>query len=185
MRAARHPAAVAALLLLGWLGVATCAAITSAPATKERIPVPEPEGYVTDVAGVLAADDRASLTAMLAAYAGETRHTIGVLTVDTLGGETIEAFSLRVANTWKLGLKGWNDGILVTLALQERRTRIELGTGMEAYITNEQAHAILDEAMLPAFRQGDYAGGLRAGLARLMELARKYRITDPERPPPR
>jgi uncharacterized protein len=142
-------------------------------------PVPPHTGWVNDTAAVFSEPDRARLSKLLADYHRETHHQFAVLTVATLSGETIEAFSLRVANAWGLGYKGHDNGVLVTLAMKERRIRIEFGKGMERHISNAQAQAVIDETMVPAFKKGDFAGGVEAGLGRLMTLARKFVVHPP------
>ena len=98
----------------------------------------------------------------------------------TLSGEKIESFSLRVANSWKLGQKGLDNGILVTMAMKERAVRIELGAGMERFISNTTAQSIINNSMVPAFRKADYAGGLEAGLEQLMREGRRFVVTPAE-----
>jgi len=136
--------------------------------------IPPLQGRVTDLANVLSPEDQDRLEAKLARYEQETSHQLAVLLVPTLSGESIEAFSLRVANAWALGHKGIDNGILVTLAMKERSVRIELGLGMEKYISDESAKSIIDGVMVPAFGKGDYAGGLEAGLDQLMEQGRRF-----------
>ena len=139
--------------------------------------VPKLQDRVTDTANVLSAPDRKRLVDMLADFERETYHQIAVLTIPRLSGESIESFSLRVANSWRIGHKGLDDGILVTLAMKERRVRIELALGMEKFTTNATADSIIRTAMVPAFSKGDYAGGLESGLKQLMIEARKFVIT--------
>ena len=139
--------------------------------------IPRLENRVTDVANVLTATDRDLLIGLLARYERETFHQIAVLTVPTLSGETIEAFSRRVTKSWGLGHKGLDNGILITLAMKERRVRIELGVGMEKFIPNATAQSIINTLMVPAFRKGDYVGGLKSGLEQLMKEARRFVIT--------
>jgi len=141
--------------------------------------IPALQGRITDAAHVLSTSELASLTTLLADYERETHHQIVILTVPTSGSETIESYSRRVADLWRPGLAGWNDGILVTLAIRDRHVRIELGSGMEKYISDERAKAIIDTTMVPFFRNGDFAGGLRAGLLPLMDDARKFQIRKP------
>jgi uncharacterized protein len=159
----------------------SCLAALSA-CTGNQAYLPPLEGRVTDLAAIFSQTDRESLTKLLADYETETHHQIVVLTVPTLNGESIETFSLRTMNAWKIGLKGWNDGIAITLAMRERRVRVELGKGMERYITNAMAQDVIDRDMVPAFRHRDFAGGVRAGLLTLMEEARKYRVVLPASP---
>lgn len=136
--------------------------------------VPRLDGRVTDVSNVLTTQDREDLTKMLASYEQETQHQFAVLIIPTLSGESIDSFSLRVANAWKLGQKGLDNGVLVTLAMKERKVRIELGFGMERYISDEKAASIIKEEMTPAFRRGDFASGIKSGLLELMKEGRKY-----------
>lgn len=114
---------------------------------------------------------------MLELYEQETSHQLAVLVITTLSEVSIDSFSLRVANAWGLGQKGINNGILVTLAIKERRVRIALGLGMEKYITNVMAQSIINNAMVPAFRKGDFSGGLQAGLELLMKQGRQFVVT--------
>jgi len=137
---------------------------------------PESTGQVTDLAGVLTAEQLASLTETIAQFEAETTHQIAVLTVKSLDGENIDDFSLRIANTWGVGRKEYDNGILIVIAPTERNVRIELGLGMEKYISDATAQAIIDEAMVPELRKGDHEAGLRKGLERLMTEARKFVI---------
>ena len=142
--------------------------------------IPRLEGRVTDVANVLSGAERERLANILARYERETSHQIAVLLIPTLSEESIESFSLRVAKSWKLGQKGLDNGILVTLAMKERAVRIELGLGMERFITNATAQSIIQDSMVPAFRKADYAGGLHAGLEHLMREGRRFVVTPAE-----
>jgi uncharacterized protein len=165
-----------------WRLALTIALLLLAPASggAQEQPVPRLEGRVTDVARVLSEADRERVSELLARYERETSHQIGVLLVPTLSGENIESFSLRVANSWKLGQKGLDNGILVTMAMKERAVRIELGAGMERFISNATAQSIINNSMVPAFRKGDYAGGLQAGLEQLMREGRRFVVTPAE-----
>jgi len=139
--------------------------------------VPRLAGRVNDYADILPSSDRAYLERILSAYEAETTHQVAVLTVRSLHGESIEAFSLRVTNAWGLGQKGLNNGVLVTLAPAEHAVRIELGTGMSRYVSDAEAKRIIDETMVPAFRVGDMKGGLRRGVDRLLQACRAYKVS--------
>jgi uncharacterized protein len=139
--------------------------------------VPRLVGLVNDYAHVLPAAERADLEKALRAYEAQTTHQVAVLTVQSLHGESIEDFSLRVASAWGLGQKGLDNGVLVTLAPDERAVRIELGRGMNKYVSDGTAKRIIDETMIPAFRVGDMKGGLRKGVERLLEACRAYKIS--------
>jgi len=136
--------------------------------------VPRHEGWVNDTANVLSEPDRRRLSDKLSHYHEETFHQLVVLIVPTLSGESIETFASRVANSWGVGYKGLNNGILVTLAMKEHGVRIELGKGLERYISDAKVKSIIESSMTPAFAKGDFAGGLERGLDQLMEEARRF-----------
>jgi uncharacterized protein len=152
---------------------------SNAPGTSSARDTPSPEGWVprlearvNDYAGILTSDERTALEASLDTYERETTHQVAVLTVSSLKGEAIEDFFLRVANTWGLGQKAWDNGILVTVAPTERQVRIELGFGMNRFISDADAKQIIDETMLPAFRAGHFGHGIKGGVERLMTAGR-------------
>ena len=136
--------------------------------------MPKLNGWVNDTAGVLPVPERKRIAGALEKYERETHHQIAVLSIASLGEERIEAFSLRTANAWGLGNKGFDDGILVTLAMKERRARIELGKGMQRFISDADAKHILDAETTPLFAKGDIAGGLERGLEQLMDEGRRF-----------
>ncbi len=145
-------------------------------AGAEKKWTPKLTDRVTDLAEIFKSEQISRLIKELAEYEQETMHEINVLTVRSLHGESIEAFSLRVGKRWGLGLLDYDNGILVTLAMSERKIRIELGKGMEKYISDETAGEIIQRDFVPFFRQSKYYEGVQAGLASLMKEARKYRI---------
>jgi uncharacterized protein len=167
-RQCAHFWVLACILSLG-VGISAWAADSS-----ELNRVPKLSGWVNDTAKVLTEADRERLAEMLSDYHKETHHQIVVLTIASLGDEKIEAFSLRTAAAWGLGYKNIDNGILVTLSMRERKIRIELGKGMERYISNADAKGIIDTDMTPAFSKGDIYGGLHKGLLQLMDEGRRF-----------
>jgi uncharacterized protein len=153
-----------------WVGCGNAAYDQSVPLLKER---------VTDTAGVLTSAQRERLSKRLADYEDETHHQLAVLTITNLSGEPLETYSLRVANAWGLGYRGVDNGILIMLAIKEHKVRIELGKGMQRYISDAEARSIIDNAMTPAFARGNFAGGLEQGIERLMADARRF-VVSPE-----
>jgi uncharacterized protein len=139
--------------------------------------VPTLRGRVNDYAGLLQPQMREQLESRLAHYEQETTHQIAILTVSSLRGESIEAFSLRVAKTWALGRKGLDNGVVVTVAPAEHSVRIELGAGMNRYVSEADAKRIINDVMIPAFRDGHYDIGLLRGIDRLFEACRAYKVT--------
>jgi uncharacterized protein len=137
---------------------------------------------VNDLADAIPPAPEARLEEKLARLEAETSHQIAVLTVPTLAGEPIESFALRVAEAWQLGQKGVDNGILVAVAVQDRRARIEVGYGLEGVVPDVIAKRTLEDVMFPRFRDGDFAGGIEAGADALIAAARGEVV---ERPPAR
>ena len=147
-----------------FLGLLLCWAGTAAA----DVPVPALTGRVVDQTGTLSAGDAASLTATLRDLEQRKGSQIAVLIVPTTQPETIEQFSIRVADAWKIGRKGIDDGALLVVAKDDRRLRIEVGYGLEGGLTDLNARRIIDEVITPRFRVGDFAGGISAGVARMV-----------------
>jgi len=144
--------------------------------------VPALRARVTDLAQILTPDQTQRLEETLARYESETGHQIAVLTVPTLDGEPIESFSMRVVESWKLGSKGADNGVLLVVAPRERRVRIEVGYGLEGAIPDAIANRVIDEVIAPHFRAGDYAGGIGAAAEALMAAARGDALPVERRP---
>jgi uncharacterized protein len=142
-------------------GVVLVAAASPAAARD----VPYLSGRVNDTANMIPPDVRQQLEGTLAAFEKETGAQVAVLTIDSLDGEVLEDYSLKVAQTWKLGRKGVDDGVLLLIAKNDRKMRIEVGYGLEAKLTDAQCRRILDDVIRPAFRDGAYGQGVSAGVA--------------------
>ena len=128
-------------------------------------PIPALSGPVVDAAGLLDVNARArleSLARAARALNGGQGVQLQILTVPSLDGEPIEDFSIRVAEAWKVGTKGSDNGLLFTVAKAEHKFRLEVGGGLEGDLTDIQSQHILDDTLTPAFRRGDYGGGLYA-----------------------
>jgi uncharacterized protein len=150
----RGPAAAFALALLA----------AAFPAAAE-IPVPPLTGPVVDEAGALDgawAKRLSDLSRAARAQNGGAGPQLQYLLVKTLDGEPIENYSMRVAEAWKLGTKGRDDGVLVVVAVKDRKVRIEVGGGLEGGLTDAQSGRIIRTAIVPAFREGRYGEGLHA-----------------------
>jgi len=126
--------------------------------------VPFLSGRITDNAEILSQTMRRSLTDLLKAHEDSTGNQIAVLTVSTLGGESIEEYATAVFDAWKLGQKGKDNGVLIIVAPSERRMRIEVGYGLEAKLTDLLAGRIIRNIMTPRFKAGDYDGGVKEGV---------------------
>ena len=148
-------------------GAALLGLILVAAAARAEVPVPPLQQRVTDLTATLTAPQRSELDARLAAIEASKGSQIAILLVPTTQPEAIEHYSMRVAEAWKLGRKGVDDGVLVLLAKEDRRARIEVGYGLEGALPDAIAKRIVSEAMTPAFKQGDFYGGLLAGVNRI------------------
>jgi len=159
---------------------ASPAALALAADSRPAVEVPALTGRVVDAADLLSAPARARVAALSEDLERRTTAQLAVLTVVTLRGESIEAYALRVANTWKLGRKGRDNGVLVLVVPQDRTMRIELGSGLERELPDGVAARIIRELMAPAFRQGDFDGGIERGVrAVVAELQRSSAAAPP------
>jgi uncharacterized protein len=145
--------------------------------------VPPLRGRVNDLAGMLSPQQAAALEDELARFEAETSHQIALLTVPSLGGDPIEDFSLRVAESWKLGQKKLDNGMLVVIAPNDRTARVEVGYGLEGVVPDAVANRVLQQKMIPLFREGRMADGVLAGLRALMAAARGEVVPMQERAP--
>ena len=126
---------------------------------------PAPTQPVTDYAHVLSSDALQRLNQQALSYEPGSTRKIVVAIFPSLEDESVEDFSIRLAEAWKIGSKKNNDGVLVLLFLKEHKIRIEVGYGLEGDLTDVKAHRIEDELMAPRFKAGDWEGGIRAALA--------------------
>jgi len=130
--------------------------------------VPFLTGRVVDDANILSPDARARLTAALKAHEDATTNQVVVLTVPTIGGESVEEYAVRVFSTWKLGQKGKDNGVLVVVVPQDRKMRIEVGYGLEPTLPDGAAGQIIRTWMTPAFKAGNYDKGVEDGVAAII-----------------
>lgn len=130
--------------------------------------VPYLTGRIVDNAEILSAATVQKLTADLKSHEERTTNQVAVLTVKSLEGESVEDFAVRVFEQWKLGQKGKDNGVLVVVAPQDRRMRIEVGYGLEGTLTDAAAARIIRDRMTPRFKDNDYDGGIAQGVAAIV-----------------
>jgi uncharacterized protein len=130
--------------------------------------VPPLTGRVIDRANVLSPQIEGQLQAQLEGYERSTGHQLAVLTVPSLEGDPIEDYTLRVVENWKLGKKDKDDGILLFVAVQDRKIRIEVGYGLEGDVPDAFVGRIIRDVMAPAFRQGDLGFGISRAVSAIM-----------------
>lgn len=145
--------------------------------------VPSLTGRVVDLAHVLPPNTVESLTARLKAHEETTSNQVTVLVLPSLEGEPLESYSHRVATTWKLGQKGADNGVLLLVAMKERKIRIEVGYGLEGALTDARSAQIIRGEIVPRFRAGDAPGGVAAGVdAILKTIEGTYQSTEKAAP---
>ena len=138
--------------------------------TGTKADVPILTGRVVDNAQILSAETHRSLTDSLKAHESRTGNQVAVLTVPTLDGENVEDYAIRVFDDWKLGQKDKDNGILILVAPNERRMRIEVGYGLEGEMTDGMAGRIISGIITPKFKNGDYNGGITDGALAVMKV---------------
>ncbi|NJL15416.1 MAG: TPM domain-containing protein, partial [Microscillaceae bacterium] len=126
--------------------------------------------FVQDEASMLSVEDRNRLEQMLKSYQDSTSTQIGIFTVASLGGQSIEAYSVALATRLGIGQKGKDNGLLILLAREERKVRIEVGYGLEAILTDLVCKRLIEEVMSPQFRQGKFGAGLEQALEKIFKL---------------
>ncbi|OPY77865.1 MAG: hypothetical protein A4E65_02571 [Syntrophorhabdus sp. PtaU1.Bin153] len=134
--------------------------------------VPPLKGYVNDYANMISRQTQSRLEAELKAFERTDSTQLVILTVPSLDGETIEGFSIKVAEAWKIGQKGRDNGIIFLVAAREKRIRIEVGRGLEGRLTDLTAGRIIDLVVKPRFKRGDFNGGFVAGTSALIDATK-------------
>jgi len=165
----RSPAAGLAALIAAPLWLAALLAAVPAAAQPLR-PVPPLAARVTDLTGTLSRAEQAALEAELAAFESRKGAQIAVLIVPSTEPEAIEQYSIRVVDAWKLGRAAADDGALLLVAKDDRNLRIEVGRGLEGALTDLASKRIIADTIAPHFRQGDFAGGIAAGVAQMIRV---------------
>jgi uncharacterized protein len=148
-------------------------------AARAEVAVPPLKSRVTDLTGTLSAPQKAELEARIAAFESRRGSQLAVLLLPTTKPEEIEQFSIRVAEAWKIGRKKVDDGLILVVAKDDRRLRIEVGYGLEGAIPDALAKRVIDEKITPRFRDGDFYGGVRDGVDQLIRLAEGEKLPAP------
>jgi uncharacterized protein len=165
---------------LAWLWPLVLLLAVSAFAQDTPVPVPPLSSPVTDLTQTLTAEQRAALESRLRAYEAQKGTQIAVLIVPTTQPETIEQYSIRVADQWKIGRQDVDDGVILLVAKNDRAVRIEVGTGLEGAIPDVLASRIISQVIVPRFRQGDFAGGIDEAITRIIALLEGEPLPEPE-----
>lgn len=162
--------ALVAMLMLASLNV--CADLVAIPALKTR---------VTDLTQTLSAEQQSQLDAKLSAFEQQSGSQIAVLIVPSTQAEDIAQYSIRVVDAWKLGREKPDDGLLILVAKNDHKIRIEVGYGLEGAIPDLTAKRIITEFMAPSFKQGDFYGGINNAIDKLIALISGEQLPAPNR----
>lgn len=164
----------------GWLAL-LCCLLPLALWAADQVPVPALQTRVTDLTQTLSAEQRAALTASLQALEERKGSQLAILLVPTTEPETIEQYSIRVADAWKLGRKGVDDGALLLVAKNDREVRIEVGRGLEGALPDAIANRIIREVIVPRFKDGEFYLGLVEGVDRIVKTIDGEPLPEPRR----
>jgi uncharacterized protein len=146
------------------LGLALLYALLLPVKSVLAVTFPEPVGFVNDFAGLLSTGVKADLEQQLVQLEKDTGAELAVVTVASLDGLTVEDYAVRLFEKWQIGKKGKDNGVLFLTAVQERKVRIEVGYGLESVITDSRATRILDEYVVPKFRDNNWEEGINGGV---------------------
>jgi uncharacterized protein len=163
----------------GWLLALAALLLASPVAAQDLQAIPTLTARVMDQAGVLQADQRAALEAKLAAFEAQAGPQIVVLTVASTGIEDIADYAQRAGDAWKIGRQGVGDGVLLVVARDDRKLRIQVAKALEGAVPDLAARQIIANQITPAFKRGDYAAGLNAGVDALMARIRGENLPAP------
>src|SRR6266849_6240694 len=147
-----------------------------------EVAVPALKARVTDLTGTLTAGQIQTLEGRLRDFERGKGSQIAVLILPSTAPETIEQYSIRVADAWKIGRKKIDDGALLVIAKDDRHLHIEVGYGLEGSLTDVTTHRIIDEEITPKFKAGDFAGGVTAGINRMIKVIDGEMLPAPEPP---
>lgn len=152
--------------------------LASIAIAQVAVPPPAP---VTDLTQTLSAQQIAALEGRLRQYQAEKGSEISVLMVPTTQPEAIEQYSIRVAEQWQVGRRGVDDAVILLIAKNDRTARIEVGRGLEGALPDVIASRIIDQVLVPRFRQGDFAGGIDESITRIFAVIEGEPLPAPER----
>jgi len=142
------------------------------PLHVSALDVPPLRGHVNDYAGVLSPSAAQKLESQLASFAQTDSTQIVVLTVPSLEGDSLEDFSIRTAEAWKIGQKGKDNGAILIVAKEDRKIRIEVGWGLEGKLTDLVSGRIIRNEIAPLFRDGNFDGGIERGVSSIMAVVK-------------
>lgn len=167
------------------LGLLVLILLFSAHSVMAYTQLPEIVGYVTDAAAMLTEGERMEINQLLERYDRQTGNQVIVVTIPTLDRENIESYSMRLAQKVKPGQKGKDNGAILLIIRDDRKIRIEVGYGLEGTLTDGRGGSIIRNGITPAFREGHFSQGIRAGVAGMIHiLTPEFKLDAGFNPPP-
>jgi uncharacterized protein len=157
-------------MLKRWLGLVAAGVLLAGPPAYGDVAVPPLKAHVTDLTGTLSAPQIQTLESRLSDFERGKGSQIAVLMLPSTEPETIEQYSIRVAEAWKIGRARVDDGVILVVAKNDRNLRVEVGRGLEGAIPDAVAKRVVSDVITPHFRSGDFYGGIAAGTDALMKL---------------
>ena len=154
---------MAVVRAIGGMALATALALFLLPAAAEPV-FPELTGRVVDDASLLSYPEEVAVTADLKALEDKSSDQLVVVTLPSLQGYAIEEFGYQLGRRWGIGTEKLNNGVILIVAPKERKVRIEIGSGLEGTLTDALSKIIIENAILPRFREGDFVGGIKNGV---------------------
>jgi len=128
----------------------------------------QPSGFVNDFVGVFSVEEKNILEEKLSNFSKTYGNEIAVVTINNLGGDYIENYAVKLFEEWGIGKKGQDNGVLVLVAMDERQMRIEVGYGLEGFLTDIQSNWIINNIMKPAFQQGNFYAGIDSAIDKII-----------------
>jgi uncharacterized protein len=168
-------------LRVGLVWLALLAGVVGIAAAQGLQPIPKLEARVTDLTGTLTAEQQSTLEEKLAGFEARKGAQIVVLIVPSTQPEEIEQYSIRVVEQWKIGRQHVDDGVLLIVAKNDRRVRIEVGYGLEGALPDAIANRIIYETIRPLFAQNDFYGGINAGVDQIIRVVDGEALPPPDR----
>lgn len=147
---------------------------------QAQISLPELTTQVIDLTGTLSAQTKSQITQTLIEFENKKGSQIAVLMLPTTVPESIEEFSIRLAEKWKLGRKKIDDGLILIVAKDDRKVRLEVGYALEGDIPDAVAKRIISETILPYFKQGDFDGGIKSGITQIIGIMEGITLPPPK-----
>ena len=143
--------------------------------------VPKLKGYVNDYANILNSNEETALDNYLRDFERSTSSQVALLTIESLKGENLEDYSIRVVDEWKLGQTGKDNGVLLLVSMQDKKMRIEVGYGVEGVLTDAKSRYIIDNYIVPDFKRGEFFTGISNGIGKITgTISKEFTISDEE-----